>query len=107
VYLVLFKAKINQLDAEYEARAQALRVKAKDYGCLGFESYMQSNTDGDVELALSYWESEEDIRAWRDDEEHQQAQKLGHERYYKSVEIEVHKLQRSYGTALTNDKEIN
>lgn len=97
MFLVVFKAKVKQLDGDYGSRAETLRKKAEQYGCLGFESYTQNHTDGEYELALSYWPDELSIKAWRQDKEHQEAQRLGRERYYEHFEVQVLKLERRYG----------
>ena len=47
------------------------------YGCTGFTSYSESNK----EIAISYWPNLEAIKGWKKDIEHQQAQKLGKEKW--------------------------
>ena len=58
-YIVIFKAKINSLDEEYSRTAQLLREKAlTQFNCQKFEAI----TENDFEIALSYWNSLEDIQ---------------------------------------------
>ena len=86
MFVVIFKAEVAQLDAKYSQMAQQLRQKAlEQYGCLKFESF-QENTQ---EIALSYWADLESIRRWRQDSEHQIAQKFGRERWYKTYSVEI------------------
>jgi heme-degrading monooxygenase HmoA len=84
MYAVIFKAQINEIDATYAEVAKRMRELAvQKYGCLGFTSV----TEGDREIALSYWQSEEQIRQWRQDSEHLVAQTLGRSTWYKSWQV--------------------
>ena len=51
---------------------------------------------GDTELAVSYWESEEQIKAWRNDPEHLRAQARGKEKWYTDYPVQVVKVLREY-----------
>ena len=93
MFVVIFKAEIAQLDAEYSQMAQLLRQKAlTEYGCIKFESY----TENQQEIALSYWHDLESIRRWKADATHQLAQQKGQERWYKHYSIEICEVQRQY-----------
>lgn len=92
-YIVIFKAKINVLDDEYSRTAQLLREKAlTQFNCQKLEAI----TENDFEIALSYWNSLEDIQTWHKDAEHQVAQRLGKEKWYKSFSVEICEIQKSY-----------
>ena len=92
-YIVIFKAKINSLDEEYSRTAQLLREKAlTQFNCQKFEAI----TENDFEIALSYWNSLEDIQTWHKDAEHQVAQRLGKEKWYKSFSVEICENYRGY-----------
>ena len=87
-YIVIFKAKTNVLDDEYSRTAQLLREKAlTQFNCQKFEAI----TENDFEIALSYWNSLEDIQTWHKDAEHQVAQRLGKEKWYKSFSVEIYR----------------
>ena len=59
-YVVIFKAKIKASDTEYNILARQLREKAiSDYHCEKFESLCEDGR----EIALSYWNSLDDIHA--------------------------------------------
>ena len=74
MYAVIFKATTKQLDDEYSQTSARMRELAKSkYGCEEFISAQE----GDQEIAISYWHSEQDIQAWKDDPEHRRAQALG------------------------------
>ncbi len=90
---VIFRAEIAQLDQEYQQTAERLRELAlRDYGCVEFCAW----TEGEREVAISYWESEAQIRAWKSDPEHQAAQRMGRERWYRSYSVQVVEVLREY-----------
>ncbi|TCB50571.1 antibiotic biosynthesis monooxygenase family protein [Acinetobacter terrestris] len=92
-YIVIFKAKINILDDEYSRTAQLLREKAlTQFNCQKFEAI----TENDFEIALSYWNTLEDIQTWHKDAEHQAAQRLGKQKWYKDFSVEICEIHRSY-----------
>jgi len=93
MYAVIFRARLAKPDAEYEHTAQRLRARAmSQFGCLDFVSSMQ----GDEEIAISYWASEAQIRAWKNDFEHIRAQQMGRSQWYRSYQVQVLKLVREY-----------
>lgn len=78
-YVVIFKATIHEFDNDYDVTAIKLRDKAlHQFNCQKFESFCSNKN----EVALSYWNNLEDIRAWHLDAEHQVAQQLGKEKWY-------------------------
>jgi len=86
MYVVIFKATIAELDDQYQRTVERLRDLAfEKYGCLDFVSA----TGGDEEIALSYWETEQQIRDWKNDPEHRRAQVRGRDKWYQSVSIEI------------------
>ena len=93
MYVVIFKAKISNLDPQYTEMVATLREKAfEKYGCVEFVAIKE----GDYEIALSYWHDEASIQVWRGDCEHQIAQKLGIKNWYQSYSVEIAKISRSY-----------
>ncbi len=76
-WAVIFYARMGKIDDDYRALAPRLRQLAEsDYGCLG----MQSACENGLEISISYWASEADIRQWRDCPLHRQARRLARER---------------------------
>lgn len=93
MYVVIFRAEVNRFDDEYSAMAERMRELAiNEYGCLEFTAC----TEGNNEIALSYWESTSEITAWRQNSEHLIAQELGKNRWYKSYSVQVVELIREY-----------
>jgi heme-degrading monooxygenase HmoA len=86
VFAVIFKANVAELDDEYRQLAQRLKTLAFErYGCREFVSV----TEGDQEIAISYWDTEQQIRDWKNDPEHRFAQASGREKWYRSCSIDV------------------
>ena len=93
MYAVIFKAEINKLDQSYYDMAARMRELAKtEYGCIEFIAV----TEGNQEIAISYWNSEEQITAWKQDPEHKKAQELGRSKWYKSYQVQVVMIEREY-----------
>lgn len=94
MFVVIFRATARALDTEYAATAARLRELAlRDFGCLEFVAV----TEGNQEVALSYWPDEAHIRAWKQQADHQMAQRLGRERWYSGYTVEIAEIRRRYG----------
>lgn len=92
-YVVVFRAQVAAFDTEYGEMATTLRQRAlSEFGCLAFHAL----TEGDQEIALSYWPSLEAIRAWQQDPMHRRAQELGQSRWYSGYQVEVVEILRAY-----------
>ncbi len=59
---------------------------------LGIESVREN-----LGITVSYWESLEAIRNWKQNTEHQEAQWLGHQQWYSSFRLRIAKVEREYG----------
>ena len=93
MYVVIFRADVRRFDAEYYAVAARMRDLALGrFGCIEFHSV----TEGNNEVSLSYWPSEEHIRVWKEHPEHVLAQQAGRERWYKAYSIQVAEVKREY-----------
>jgi heme-degrading monooxygenase HmoA len=94
MFAVIFKARTKQFDEAYSTTAARLRTLAmEDFGCIEFISC----SEGEDEIAISYWESEEQIRAWKQHPEHRAAQMLGKEKWYRDYQVQVVEVLRDYG----------
>ena len=93
MYAVIFKATVAQFDDEYFRVAEKLRELAfSKYGCLDFVAV----TEGNEEIAISYWETMQQIRDWKNDPEHKLAQQAGRNKWYKSYCVEICEVNRFY-----------
>ncbi|MFT5571407.1 MAG: heme-degrading monooxygenase HmoA [Cryomorphaceae bacterium] len=92
-FAVIFNAKVKQFDPQYSQMATKMRDLAlHDYGCLKFIAVAE---DGQ-EIAISYWQNESDIAAWKQNVDHLGAQALGRSKWYPSYKVEIVKIVRSY-----------
>ncbi|MCE2593642.1 antibiotic biosynthesis monooxygenase [Motilimonas cestriensis] len=93
MYAVIFRAKPGIQDDEYSKTVANMRELAfEKYGCLDFVAV----TEGDQEIAISYWESEQAIKQWKSDSEHALAQELGRTKWYESYIVQVVEIKREY-----------
>ncbi len=100
MYVVIFRAKIRALDDEYVRVAARMRELAlTQFGCVEF----QSVSEGNAEIALSYWADEASILAWKQHTEHVIAQQLGRERWYESYCVEIAAITRRYQHVLSSE----
>lgn len=96
MFVVIFRAKTAKLDDEYSRVAQKLRDLAlSEFGCLEFHAV----TQGDTEIALSYWPDQEKIRIWKQHSDHLIAQELGRQNWYESYSVQVCEVKRQYNSA--------
>ena len=94
MYAVIFKATIKEFTPEYFEVTEKMRELAQRYGCVNFESV----TEGDKEIAISYWDSTEQIQQWKQDPDHLKAQELGKTTWYKSYQVQVVEICREYNS---------
>lgn len=93
MFVVIFRAKVRSADSEYTTVAARMRELALgQFGCLEFTAV----TEGQDEIALSYWPNEESIRAWKSHSEHVLAQQLGRQRWYESYIVQIAEITREY-----------
>jgi heme-degrading monooxygenase HmoA len=93
MYVVIFRARVRSLDAEYLETVRRLReIAMNQFGCIAFHSL----SEGQDEITLSYWPDEEGIRAWKAHPEHVLAQRAGRERWYESYSVQIAQVNREY-----------
>ncbi len=93
-YAVIFtslRTDVEEGYAETAARMEALA--SRQPGFLGLESVRE----GALGITVSYWSSEEAIRDWRRDLEHQAAQAEGRRAWYSRYQVRVARVERDYG----------
>ena len=93
MYAVIFRAEIKKLDASYMETAARLRdLATSKYGCREFITV----SEGDQEIAISYWDSKDQIKAWKEDPDHRIAQEQGRKQWYRSYRVQVVQILREY-----------
>jgi heme-degrading monooxygenase HmoA len=94
VILASERTEVTPQRSAYEIMAsQMLDMAARQPGYLGVETIENELGHG---ITVSYWESLEAIKAWRDHVDHQAAQKLGKEVWYKAYTLRIAKVERAY-----------
>lgn len=93
MFVVIFRARVRMLDEDYGPVAHRMRELA--LGEFSFTEF-HSVTEGRDEVSLSYWPSEESIRAWKAHPEHVLAQQRGRERWYASWTVQVAEVMREH-----------
>ncbi|MEW6305239.1 MAG: antibiotic biosynthesis monooxygenase [Verrucomicrobiota bacterium] len=95
-YAVVFTSQHSGAnDAAYgEMARRMVELSARQPGFLGVES--TRDADG-VGITVSYWESLDAIRNWKQNEEHLVAQQTGRETWYDRYQLRICKVEREYG----------
>ncbi|MBX3193000.1 MAG: glutathione S-transferase N-terminal domain-containing protein [Labilithrix sp.] len=84
-----------EADVAYDKTAAAMvDLARKQPGFLGIESARSPDGFG---ITVSYWESLEAVRAWKDEPAHAAVQARGREKFYESYEVRVCTVDRAYG----------
>jgi heme-degrading monooxygenase HmoA len=95
-YAVIFTSIKNEDDEGYADMAEQMAtLAARQPGYLG----METARDG-IGITVSYWESLDAIENWKRQADHQQAQRLGRERWYEAYRIRISKVEREYGQTI-------
>jgi len=94
-YAVIFTNQRTTADPEGYAKAAERMVELvmQQPGCVGFDSSRDALGFG---ITVSYWESLESIKAWRDNGEHMKVQESGRETWYAHYDLHITKIERSY-----------
>lgn len=93
-YAVIFSSLLtNGEDGYGEMADRMIALAVTQPGFLGIESVRE-----DLGITVSYWESLESISDWKANALHQEAQRLGHQKWYSSFRVRVAKVEREYGS---------
>ena len=91
-YAVIFTSKRTALEEGYNETSVQMELLAKKQpGFLGIES-----ARNEIGITVSYWESLEAIKNWKQNAEHKIAQKNGKEKWYSQFHVRVCKVEREY-----------
>lgn len=92
-YAVIFSSVRTDINEGYADMANKMvQLAAEQPGFLG----MESARDG-LGITVSYWDSLEAIKNWKNNLAHLEAQKLGHEKWYSHFKTRICKVERDYG----------
>ena len=91
-YAVIFTSIRTEGDNGYNQMGdEIIALVSEQPGFLGLESVRGADNFG---ITVSYWESLDAIKKWKDNPSHQIAQKLGKEKWYKQYATRVCKVER-------------
>lgn len=92
-YAVIFSSLRTDVEAGYEDTAlRMVELAAEQPGYLGVESVREG-----LGITISYWESLEAIRNWKQVAEHVVAQQKGRTDWYSAYKTRICKVERDYG----------
>lgn len=92
-YAVIFSTILSDDTSGYLETAQRMEELAKQQkGYLGIES-----ARNEIGITVSYWQTLEDIVAWKNNIEHTEARELGRKKWYKKYRLRICKVEREYG----------
>lgn len=94
-YAAIFISQRNAHDDPGYARASALmgELAAQQPGFLGMDSL---RSDSGFGITVSYWTSEDAIRAWRAQGDHAVTREQGRRGWYESYELRIARVERAY-----------
>lgn len=91
-YAVIFTSALNKDIEGYQAMAKQMEELAKKQpGFLGIDS-----ARNEIGITVSYWQDEESIQAWKQQNDHLMAQNVGRKKWYKSYRVRVARVEREY-----------
>lgn len=91
-YAVIFTSKLAAPDKSYNDMAgRMLELAAKQPGFLGLESAREG-----IGISVSYWQDLSSIKAWKQNAEHIEAQRLGRDKWYSEFALRVALVERDY-----------
>jgi heme-degrading monooxygenase HmoA len=92
-YAVIFTSIRTEGDNGYhEMDGKMFELASKQPGFLGVESARK-----DVGISVSYWADLDSIKNWKSNAEHQQAKKLGRQKWYSEYKTRISKVEQDYG----------
>lgn len=93
-YAVIFTSIRTEDDKGYaETAGRMVELAHQQPGFLGVESARQ-----EIGITVSYWNSLEAIKNWRENSEHVLARQQGRESWYAGFRVRICKVEREYGT---------
>ena len=91
-YAVIFTSHLSIEDIGYKEMAERMiELATKQPGFLGVESARDN-----IGITVSYWTDLDSIKKWKINIEHQEAQRLGREKWYSNYKIRISKVERDY-----------
>src|SRR3954469_17577273 len=94
-FAVIFTSTRTDGDRGYAEMADRMeQLAAGQPGYLGIESARDA---GGLGITVSYWATEDAMRAWKQNAEHLVAQQRGRSQWYSGYRVRVARVERDYG----------
>ncbi|MEO6171545.1 MAG: antibiotic biosynthesis monooxygenase [Arenimonas sp.] len=94
-YAVIFSSQRRADEAGYGVTAERMvELAAEQPGYLGIETVRGNDGFG---ITVSYWQSQADIKAWKQNAEHSLARERGRSEWYEHFELRIALVERTYG----------
>lgn len=95
-YAVIFSSvQTNTTDGYDETAMRMVELAQEQPGYLGIES-----ARSDVGITVSYWQDLESISAWKQNAEHLDAQRAGHQKWYESFVLRIALVEKEYSKGM-------
>jgi heme-degrading monooxygenase HmoA len=92
-YAVIFTSQRTDGDRGYGNMAEKMaELASKQDGFLGMESVR----DNELGLTVSYWDSLDAIKSWKENSAHKVAQEKGKLEWYKNYSVRICKVEKAY-----------
>ena len=100
-YAVIFTSKRTEIDENYSEMADKMMELAHlQEGFLGVES-----ARNEIGITVSYWKTLEDIKNWKQNLDHLDAQKIGVSKWYENYTVRIALVEKEYSFEIaTNNK---
>jgi len=92
VAVIFTNVQTEDVEGYAETAARMESLAAAQPGYLGFESARSG-----LGIAVSYWATEDDARAWKQVVDHAEAQRQGRDRWYATYRVRIATVTREYG----------
>lgn len=91
-YAVIFTSKRTEIDENYSEMADKMMELAHlQEGFLGVES-----ARNEIGITVSYWKTLEDIKNWKQNLNHLDAQKIGVSKWYENYTVRIALVEKEY-----------
>ncbi len=97
-YAVIFTSTRTAIDADYAHTADRMvELAAEQPGFLGVDSARNHDGANSLGITVSYWDSLDAIRNWRQQAEHTLAREQGRATWYETYQLRICRIERDYG----------
>jgi heme-degrading monooxygenase HmoA len=92
-FAVIFTTTVtDDLEGYMETALRMEELAKEQKGYLGIES-----ARNEIGITVSYWQTQDDIIAWKNNVEHTEVRNIGREKWYQQYQLRICKVEREYG----------